>query len=239
MTIDAGIRADHLAHKSTELIPQGGLSFRLPDNGAIKAMVSKGFRNPTIREMYMFNPKNADLRPQSMMNYELSYSQHLLDGRMKIGASVFYLKAKDLISTVRIDGRPLNMNTGRTENSGAEIEAHYRVNNHWRANANYSYLHTSSHITGAPRHKLYVGTDCSYGSFTVNTGLQYFAGLYTSESTGEKAHAVLWHLTASLRMATGLHIYVRGENLLAQRYEINDAFPMPRATVAGGVRWTF
>ena len=30
-----------------------------------------------------------------------------------------------------------------------------------------------------------------------------------------------------------------GENLLAQRYEINDGFPMPKATVMGGVNINF
>lgn len=29
------------------------------------------------------------------------------------------------------------------------------------------------------------------------------------------------------------------ENLLAQRYEINDGFPMPKATVMGGVNINF
>ena len=29
-------------------------------------------------------------------------------------------------------------------------------------------------------------------------------------------------------------LFVRGENLLARRYEINRGFPMPRATVSGG-----
>jgi len=34
-------------------------------------------------------------------------------------------------------------------------------------------------------------------------------------------------------------VFVRGENLLAQRYEINDGFPMPKATVMGGVNINF
>ena len=33
----------------------------LPRQTEVKAMVSKGFRNPTIREMYMFPPQNPDL----------------------------------------------------------------------------------------------------------------------------------------------------------------------------------
>ena len=45
-------------------------------------MASKGFRNPTIREMYMFPPQNPDLKAESLMNYELSFTGQLLGGPM-------------------------------------------------------------------------------------------------------------------------------------------------------------
>ena len=54
LSLDAGVRIDHHSHVGTEWIPQGGLAFHLPRQAELKAMVSKGFRNPTIREMYMF-----------------------------------------------------------------------------------------------------------------------------------------------------------------------------------------
>lgn len=43
-----------------------GLAFHLPRQAELKAMVSKGFRNPTIREMYMFPPQNPDLKAESL-----------------------------------------------------------------------------------------------------------------------------------------------------------------------------
>ena len=43
-------------------------------------------------------------------------------------------------------------------------------------------------------------------------------------------------LRASLRVNRLLTIFVRGENLLAERYEINAGYPMPRATVFGGLK---
>ena len=50
---------------------------------------------------------------------------------------------------------------------------------------------------------------------------------------------VLWNLRASFRAAKWLSVWVRGENLLAQRYEILAGFPMPRATVMAGVNMNF
>ncbi len=53
LSLNAGIRVDHHSHVGTEWIPQGGLSFHLPEQTEMKAMVSKGFRNPTIRDVYV------------------------------------------------------------------------------------------------------------------------------------------------------------------------------------------
>ena len=75
LSLDAGVRVDHHSHVGTEWIPQGGLAFHFPKNTEVKAMVSKGYRNPTIREMYMFAPANPELEPEKMINYEFSYSQ--------------------------------------------------------------------------------------------------------------------------------------------------------------------
>lgn len=76
---------------------QAGLSFHLPGSIELKASAGKGFRYPTIREMYMFPPKNPDLRPESMWNYELAFAQRLLDGRLSYGINVFYIDGKNII----------------------------------------------------------------------------------------------------------------------------------------------
>ena len=74
LTLDAGVRIDYHSHIGVEWVPQAGLSFHLPHSMELKASVSKGFRYPTIREMYMFQPRNPDLRPERMWTYELSLS---------------------------------------------------------------------------------------------------------------------------------------------------------------------
>ena len=88
LSLDAGVRVDHHSHVGTEWIPQGGLAFHLPKSAELKAMVSKGYRNPTIRDMYMFPPANPDLKAEKLMNYELSYSQRLLGGALSYGLSL-------------------------------------------------------------------------------------------------------------------------------------------------------
>lgn len=50
---------------------------------------------------------------------------------------------------------------------------------------------------------------------------------------------VLWNLRATFRVNRWLDIWARGENLLAQKYEINAGYSMPRATVMAGINLNF
>ena len=66
-------------------------------------------------------------------------------------------------------------------------------------------------------------------------GLQQVCGLY--QSTGEQerqAHFTLLNAMLQYALPCHTHLWVRGENLLAQRYQINDGYPMPKATFMAG-----
>lgn len=236
LTFNAGLRIDHHSRVGTEWVPQAGLAFHLPHNMELKASSTKGFRYPILREMYMFPPQNPDLKPESMWNYELAFSQRLLDGRLSYGVNIFYIDGKDLIMTLPNPNGSgmLNQNSGKIDNSGVELQVAYRINRLWSVDANYSLLHMENPVVAAPEHKFYAGAAFTQGRWNVSTGVQYIAGLYTSTDPVVKEDFVLWNLRASFRAVKWLDIWARGENLLAQKYEINAGYPMPRATVTGG-----
>ena len=241
LSLDAGVRVEHCSGVGTEWVPQGGLAFHLPKAAELKAMVSKGYRNPTLRELYMFRPRNPELKPERLTNYEISFSQRLLGGALNLGASVFYINGDNLISLVRVNGNPKNINTGKVENWGAELSASWRLTPHWALNANYSWLHMEYPVVAAPEHKAFVGADFRQGPWKLSTGVQGVAGLHTdvSESRAATEQFVLWNLTAGYNVCRNTTLFVKGENLLAQRYEINAGFPMPRATFMAGVHVNF
>ncbi|WP_288892101.1 TonB-dependent receptor [uncultured Alistipes sp.] len=244
LTLDAGLRIDHHSHVGTEWVPQAGISF-LPSNSAeIKLSASKGFRYPTIREMYMFPPQNPDLKPERLWSYEIAWSQRVLDGRISFGVNVFYIDGENLIMRVPVDGRPKNINTGKIENAGAEAQFAWRISPAWSLDANYSYLHMAYPVLASPEHKFHVGAAFARGRWNVSTGVQYVGGLYTEVKVNGSGRStqenfVLWNLRGSFRVCKVVELFVRGENLLAQRYEINAGYPMPKATVLGGVNLHF
>lgn len=241
LTLDAGARVDYHSQTGTEFIPQVGLAFHLPENAEIKAMASKGFRNPTIREMYMFPPQNPDLKPEKLWNYELPFSQRLMDNRLSYGLNVFYINGENLI--IRLPNPNgsgmLNQNSGEIENWGAEANVGYQFNPVWSVMANYSWLHMENPVLASPEHKLYGGVNFRKGRWSASTGIQYVKGLYTDLDAATKENFVLWDMQGSFKATNYLSFYVRGENLLAQRYEINAGYPMPKATFMGGVNINF
>ena len=238
LSLDAGLRVDHHSHTGTEWIPQGGLAFHLPRQAELKAMVSKGFRNPTIRELFMFS-KNPDLLPESLVSYELAYTQRLCDNSLTYGLNLYYINGKNIIQVDPAQRK--NVNTGHIENWGTEATVAYRFNARWQADANYSWLHMEHPVLAAPEHKLYVGANYQQGRWTAASGVQYIRGLYTSVTQGQEKQEtfVLWNLNISYRLCNFASLFVKGENLLAQRYEINAGYPMPKATFMGGVHVNF
>ena len=234
LTVDAGIRVDHHSVVGTEWIPQAGVVVRPMSTGEVKAMVSKGFRNPTMREMYLYPPSNEELEPERMWNYELSWRHRM--GAFNYGLNLYYIKGDNMIQTVNRK----NVNTGEIENYGIELEAAWRMNRWWSLTTNHSLLHMEHAVVAAPEYKGYLGANYHRDRWSVVAGLQYINGLYTAVGENEtKENFCLLNASVSYAVAKNISLWLRGENLLAQSYEINLGYPMPRATVMGGVQLSF
>lgn len=241
LNFNAGVRYDYHTQAGDEWIPQLGLVARPVSTGEFKFLFSKGFRNPTGKDMYLYGMANDSLRAESMLNYEVSWHQRLLGGRLSYGVNLFLIDGENMIVSVPMKNaqtgmQVCNQNTGEFRNKGFEVEAAWRINTHWRLTTNHSYLHMSKHLVGAAPYKGYVGASCQYGRFSATAGLQQLVGLYT-QADGEEVqeNATLLHMTLGYRLCPLLKVWAKGDNLLGQRYEINAGYPMPKATFMGGI----
>ena len=239
LTANAGIRLDNHEINGSEWIPQFGLSFTPTASTVLKAIVSKGFRNPTIREMYMFSPiNNPDLQPEKLMNYEISFLQMLLDNKLSFGLNLFYIKGDNII----LMNQTLRKweNSGKVENKGFEISSSFQASRELRFSANYSLLSMTHKILAAPEHKLYVSGNYTKDKWNFSTGIQYIGGLYKAvRPEPVKENFVLWNARVNYRALDWLNLFLKGENLLGQEYEINAGYPMPKTTIFGGVQLHF
>ena len=242
LSLNAGVRYEHSSAYGGEWVPQAGFALRPFEGNTVKGSFSKGYRSPTLRELYIsylpYSQANPDLKPESMLNYELSFGQRLMEDRLFFELTFFYIEGKDMISVVN---RKMS-NIGRFYNKGMEVEAGYQLMKDLRIDMNYSYLHTNKATIAAPGHKLYVGATYQPGRFAFNLSAQSIFDLYTNvgstpEDNRKEDYTVL-NARASYRFGSenkGLKLFVKGENLTATRYSINDGYPMPKAVFMGGI----
>ena len=234
LTVDVGARVDHHSITGTEFVPQGGVVVRPIRTGEVKAMASKGFRNPTMREMYLYPPSNTELEPERLWNYELSWRHR--KANLTYGVNLFYIKGDNMIQTVNRK----NVNTGEIENWGIELEAKYPLSRHISATYNYSFLHMKNKVIAAPENMHYLGFDYRNGKWLATLGLQTVRDLYTAIGENETTENFnLMSASVTYAATRNLSLWARGENLLAEEYEINLGYPMPRATFMGGISLSF
>lgn len=238
LDVFGGVRFDTytmcgLGKSHSEWIPQGGLQIRPWNAGTLKLMAGKGFRNPNMRELFLYPSSSQELKPERIWNYEASWKGGAFAGRLSYGLALYYLKGDNMIQTINRQ----NVNTGVIENSGVELKAAYRVNDKFELTTNHGFLNMAHHVVAAPEYKGYAGARFHSGKWSVNAGLTYVDGLYKSIGAAE-AQETFCLLDAGLNYALcdNLTLWLIANNLLAQKYEINLGYPMPRATFMAGLK---
>lgn len=241
LTMNAGVRLDHNELNGAEWIPQLGVSYTPTPYTSLKGVVSKGFRNPTIREMYiMFPHQSPDLEAERLMNYEISLLHSFPNANVSLGVNLFYIKGDNMIQVNIVDGRPLNVNSGEVENKGFELTFNYQATENLRLSANYSLLDMTYKIVGAPEYKFYVSGNYTYDRWNFSTGLQYLGNLFTTVTKEQiKENAFLLNARINYKTFDWMNLFVRGENLLDRVYELNAGYPMPGITLFGGIGLVF
>ncbi|MDE6578142.1 MAG: TonB-dependent receptor, partial [Muribaculaceae bacterium] len=241
LNINGGVRLQHGSTYGNVWVPQAGFIIKPRSNSQIKGSFSKGFRSPNIRELYLYAPANPDLKPEYMLNYELSYRQHLLNYNLMIGAAIFYIDGKNMIQTVRIDGRPRNVNTGSFRNKGFELEAAYNILRNLAASASWSYLHTNSNNLYSPKNKLNAELIYSPGAFSFTLEEMSIWSLKNGNPDGSTESYSLLNLRAAYTLGDKLPVTlsVKIDNITNKHYQIIYGCPMPGTTILGGVEFKF
>ena len=230
--LSAGLRLENNSKYGTELIPFCGLTYNPGLNSTFKASVSKGFRSPTIMEMYLYAP-NPDLKPERMMNYEVNWLQSFFDNHIQLDLTVYFIKGDNLIEvTPGIPPAMTRKNLGAFINKGIEFSAGYIVSKNLYFKANYSYLDLDKPVLAAPRQQINVSANYRYKIWSLNISAQRIEHLYVAVSSNAQAltktvNYGLLNARLSVKPLNKLELFVAGNNLLNAQYQINYGYPMP------------
>src|SRR6184192_3267395 len=124
----------------------------------LKASVGSGFKAPTLSELFQSFPPfifaNPDLKPESSVGYDLGIEQGLGRGMVRIGATWFYNRIRDLVTTAGTT----YANVGRASTDGVESFVAYQPARQLTLRLDYSYTQATDdalheELLRRPKHK--------------------------------------------------------------------------------------
>jgi iron complex outermembrane receptor protein len=235
----AGLRYDDNSVAGAITVPEAGASYTLKDGYTASASISRGFRNPTIRELYLFPAPNPLLRPEYMWNYQASF--HARPAK-NVAASVTTYYA-DLSNMIVAQGRYPNLrllNAGRALNRGAEGSLRWRPWKRMSLQSGYAYLRSTNLAPYLPEQKLNYSAEFDAGKAFVHLG-----GTTVGRRWADAAHSrkMSGYTVATCRIMVPVRkswsVFTTLDNLFDRRYEVVPGYIMPGVNAAGGVTVSF
>lgn len=236
LTLNAGLRYQNHSVYGNQWIPSAGFVWRFANSATWKGNVSKGFRSPTIRELFLWGP-NPELDPESIINYETGFSNSFFNQKMNAEITFFYVEGDNLIVTVPMQGL---RNAGEISNKGIEFLVNAQPAKNLNLEATYSFIDMKNPVYATPEHHLYFSANYRWKKLQVMGSIQQISNLDNdpSPAVGSEDYTLV-KAKAVYNINKYLKWYISGENLLNEKYEVNRYYTMPGATVFSGLNIVF
>jgi len=242
MNLSGGLRTEYNTGYGWTLVPQLGVQYDLLTELTLKAFAGKGYRSPNIRELYLFAPANPLLKPEYLYQYEISAAWHPDPSHFKLNVSLFQLWGRNLIMVTGVFPNVKNTNSGQFDHYGVELSGTWMPNSSWHFNGFYAYLHMDHPLPGAPKHHIAASAAYQIGKLTIETSVRQVSGLYlynpggvSSVSGAAAEHFTLLRMQCTLKPSKWFSLFIKGDNLLNQSYQMISGYPMPGITLMAGV----
>lgn len=233
--IDSGIRLENNSHYGWQQIPRLGMVFHADKNLSFRASASKGFRSPSIRDLYLFNPANVELEPEELINYEVGFNSSFATG-YNLDLSTFYYEGTQLIEmNILGPGVVLNQNNGENIVRGIEIALIANPVENLRTNLSYSYMSSDIDIPFSPN-KFNYWINYTFRKVNVTFYGELIRNLFSSyqlnqlppiTTIAKMPNYSLLHFKMQYTINDHFNIGVGIENLTDENYYIITGYPMP------------
>jgi len=236
LTLNAGLRYQNHSVYGDEWAPSAGFAWQLNETTNWKGTISKGFRSPTIRELFLWGP-NPALDPETIMNYETGVSKTFFNNELTTEITLFAVNGDNMIIRVPMEGL---RNSGEISNRGIEFSASAIPFTGLKVESTYSYTNMENPVFATPESHFYFSANYSWNKFRLMASVQEIKNLDNDPSpVVNKEDYTLLKAKAIFNITSNLKWYVSGENLLNDNYQVNRYYTMPGTTVFTGIGFNF
>ncbi len=234
LRLNAGVRYEHSTIFGGITAPEFGVGLRFRPGYSLHLAVARGFRNPTIRELYLFPAPHPALQPEHLWNYQAVLE---LQPARSLAASLtgYYAKLDNLVV---VTGRFPNLellNSGAALNRGLDGTLRWRAGRRLSLFGGYAWLRSTNPAPYVPQHKVTYAAEFALGRATlavngVTVGRRWGDAQKTRRLDGYTAPGLKLTVPAGTRWT----LFALVDNFIDERYEVVTGYPMPGVNAAGG-----
>ena len=199
---------------------------------------------------YFFDGGNPNFQPEKSKSFDIGFDQDLLDGKLKFGATYFYVETKNKIAYVESVKwvRGAYEQLGFAKSYGVETYLQYQFTEDLFAKLVYTRTHTEYELEGTDVRSARVPRNAA--SFLINWQateklnldgeVQYVGDRYSDTDNSTKlASYTLVNFSASYDILENVKVFVRLNNVLDEEYEEVYGFNTYGRSLYGGFEFKF
>lgn len=242
------------------LSPKIGLTFHLDETSTLRTSFGKGFRTPTLYDLYRTwrwgattYKANPNLSPEYTYSYEIGLDKTFLE-KFLTRLNFYYNDARDFIYSVDIGGNiKEKQNIGRVRIYGLEFETKYKILKDLSLFSNYTFNHSEikefqrdrtlegKFLTYTPQNKVSFGfTFDNPKLLKVDLRIGYRDRVFPDDRNTRKLKGYsVWNLMLAKEIGKDFAVSLKIENIFDESYqEVKDVLAPPRF-ISGNLKLKF
>ncbi|MFM2355751.1 MAG: hypothetical protein RLZZ528_1487 [Pseudomonadota bacterium] len=247
LDVSATARVDDHSAFGTFTTGRVAVAYRPSDSLTIRAAAARGFRAPSIDELYgdysaFFFVGNQNLKPEESMSYELG-AEYALGNGGTVALTAFRLEVDNLIATNATFSSLENV-AGTSVRQGVEFGASVPVTDRVSLTAAYAYTDArradGTRLGLVPRHDLTLGVEGRVSDrLTAGLTIKHQADRLDDFGAAPLPDFTVVNASASYDLGADAEVVLRAENLFDETYELSNGYATAGRSVYVGFKQSF
>ncbi|MBN2412241.1 TonB-dependent receptor [candidate division KSB1 bacterium] len=229
--VSGGIRVENHELYGNEVLPKVGLVYHMLSTTSIRLSAAKGFRSPSIRELYVFLPRNKDLKPEKMWNYEVGLN-HQIGSRFNFEGSLFQSKGEYMIRSIGQFPNVQFVNSLDFTHSGYELVINWLPTHHIQVATTWTKLDLQNETRETPGKKLTFNISYVLQHLSITANIMRAMNTYGADYRQMPMNDyTLLNLSAHVKPPIPYFSFkIALKNILDTEYQTIYGYPMPGRT---------